>query len=64
MIRFEEVVKILDILTWVEVNKTGERTIYKGRLKDINPQEMADLKVYKVIPASTSKECYLEIDVL
>ncbi len=62
--KFEEIVKVLDVLTWVEVNRTGDRTIFKGRLKDINPQEMANYNVYKIIPASTSRETYLEIDVL
>lgn len=61
--RFEQIVSVLDILTWVEVLKTGDGVVYKGRLKDINPVEMADYRVYRVIPCGSSRETYLEIDV-
>lgn len=61
--RFEELIKVLDILTWVEVLKTGDGVVYKGRLKDIKPIDINDYRVYKVIPCATSRETYLEIDV-
>lgn len=61
--RFDELLKVLDVLTWVEVLKTGDGIVYKGRLKDINSIEMNDYRVYKVIPCATSRETYLEIDV-
>lgn len=61
--KFEEALKVLDVLTMVEVVKTGDRTVFKGRLKDINPTDMADYRVYKIMPCSTSRETYLEIDV-
>lgn len=61
--KFDELLKVLDVLTWVEVLKTGDGVVYKGRLKDINPAEMSDYRVYKVIPCATSRETYLEIDV-
>lgn len=61
--KFEELLKVLDVLTWVEVLKTGDGVIYKGRLKDINPTDMIDYRVYKVLPCATSRETYLEIDV-
>lgn len=61
--RFEELLKVLDVLTWVEVLKTGDGVVYKGRLKDINQIDMDSYRVYKVIPCATSRETYLEIDV-
>lgn len=61
--KFEEIIKVLHPLTWVEIVKTGDRTIYKGKLKDINLLEMADYHVYGLIPCSTSRETYLELDV-
>lgn len=61
--RIEELVKVLDVLTWVEVLKTGDSVVYKGRLKDINTTDMIDYRVYKVMPCATSRETYLEIDV-
>jgi hypothetical protein len=61
--KFEELLKVLDVLTWVEVLKTGDGIVYKGRLKDIKPLEMVDYNVYRVIPCATSRETYLEIDV-
>ena len=60
---FNELLKVIDVLTWVEVLKTGDRVVYKGRLKDINPIEMSDYRVYKIMPCATSRETYLEIDV-
>jgi hypothetical protein len=61
--RFEELVSILDVLTCVEVVKTGYGVLFKGRLRDINPIEMTEYRVYKVLPCATSRETYLEIDV-
>lgn len=61
--RFEELVNVLDVLTWVELLKTGDGVVYKGRLKDINLIDMADYRVYKVLPCATNRETYLEIDV-
>ena len=61
--RFEELVSILDVLTCVEVVKTGDRVLFKGKLRDINPIEMTEYRVYKVLPCATSRETYLEIDV-
>ena len=61
--RFEELVSILDVLTCVEVVKTGDGVLFKGRLRDINPIEMTEYRVYKVLPCATSRETYLEIDV-
>ena len=60
---FEELLKVLDVLTWVEVLKTGDGVVYKGRLKDINPTDMSGYRVYRVIPCGSSRETYLEIDV-
>lgn len=61
--KFEELLKVLDVLTWVEVLKTGDGVVYKGRLKDINSTDMMDYRVYRVIPCGSSRETYLEIDV-
>lgn len=61
--RFEEIIKVLHPLTCVEIVKTGDRTIYKGKLKDVSLLEMADYHVYGVIPCSSSRETYLELDV-
>lgn len=61
--KFENAIKVLDVLTWVEIVKTGDRTIYRGRLKDINISELEEYSVYKIVPMSNSKEVYLEIDV-
>lgn len=61
--KFEELLKVLDVLTWVEVLKTGDGVVYKGRLRDIKPTEMADYRVYQVLPCGSSKETYLEIRV-
>ena len=61
--KFEEALKVLDVLTMVEVVKTGDRIVFKGRLKDINPVEMTEYRVYKIMPCATSRETYLEIDV-
>jgi hypothetical protein len=61
--RFEELLNVLDVLTWVEVLKTGDGVVFKGRLKDINPMDMNEYRVYKVMPCATSRETYLEIDV-
>lgn len=61
--RYDELVKVLDVLTMVEIVKTGDRTIFKGKVKDSKPQDLTDLCVYRVIPCATSRETYLEIDV-
>lgn len=61
--KFEEILKIIDVLTWVEVVKNGDRIVFKGRLKDIKVDEMADYNVFKISPCSTSRETYLEINV-
>ena len=61
--KFEELIKVLDILTYVEILKTGDGVVFKGRLKDINPVDMTEYRVYKVLPCATSRETYLEIDV-
>lgn len=61
--KFPEILKVLDVLTWVEIVKTGDRTIFKGRLKDINLLELHDYNVIKVVPCATSRETYLEISV-
>ena len=63
IMKIEQLVSVLDILTYVEVLKTGDGLVYKGKLKDINPVEMANYRVYRVIPCATSRETYLEIDV-
>lgn len=60
--KFEDLVKVLDPNTHVEIfetsNRIVERTIFTGKL--------ANLKTYpeyvmRVIPQSTSREVYLEI---
>ena len=61
--KFEELIKVLDILTYVEILKTGDGVVFKGRLKDINPADMTEYRVYKILPCATSRETYLEIDV-
>ena len=61
--KFDEALKVLDVLTYVEIVKTGDRVIFSGRLKDIKPHELEELRVYKIIPCATSRETYLEIDV-
>lgn len=62
--KFEELVKTLDPDTRVEMvevnNRTIERTIFNGRIRN--------LKIYpdyvmKIMPQSTSRENYLEIQV-
>jgi hypothetical protein len=63
-IKFEYLAEVLDSLTVVEVLKTGEGVIYRGMLKDMKPNVMASYEPYKIIPCATSRETYLEIDVL
>ena len=60
---FEELVGVLDVLTYVEVVKTGDVILFKGRLRDINLIKMTEYRVDKVLPCATSRETYLEIDV-
>ena len=62
--KIEELLKVLDVSTWVEVLKTGDGVVYNGRLKDIKPQNMVDYRVYQVLPCATSRETYLEIRVI
>lgn len=62
--KFEQLISVLDVLTLVEIVKTGYGTIYNGRLKDIKPQKFVDYRVYQVLPCATSRETYLEIRVL
>lgn len=59
--RLDELIKVIDVLTVVEIVKNGDRTIYKGTLKDI--KDMQELRVYRVSPNSSSRQLYLEIDV-
>ena len=59
--RLDELIKVIDVLTVVEIVKNGDRTIYKGTLKDI--KDMQELRVYMVSPNSSSGQLYLEIDV-
>ena len=63
---FDEILKVLDVMTLVEVVKASsvnDKIVYTGRLKDIDSIKMLDYKVYKVMPCSTSRETYLQIDV-
>ena len=59
--RLDELIKVVDVLTVVEIVKNGDRTIYKGTLKDI--KDMQELRVYRISPNSSSRQLYLEIDV-
>lgn len=62
--KFEELVKTLDPDTRVEIfevnNRIIERTIFSGRIKNL--KTYPDY-VMKIIPQSTSRENYLEIQV-
>lgn len=62
--KFEELITVLDVLTYVEVKRTGEGVVYRGKLIDIKPQQYVDWSVYQVLPCATSRETYLEIRVL
>ena len=58
MVKFEELVKTLDVDTRVELyDKVGE-LIFNGKVKDL--KFMQDF-VLRIIPQSTSREVYLEI---
>ncbi len=58
MVKFEELVKTLDVDTRVELyDKVGE-LIFNGKVKDL--KFMPDF-VLRIIPQSTSREVYLEI---
>ena len=59
--RLDELIKVIDVLTVVEIVKNGDRTIYKGTLKDV--KDMQELRVYRISPNSSSRQLYLEIDV-
>lgn len=63
MLKIEELVKTLDVFTRVEIIKTGDRTIFSGKVKDIKIQDLEEFHIYKIMPCSTSRETYLEIDV-
>lgn len=62
--RFEELANTLDPDTRVEIvevnNRIIERTIFNGRIKNL--RTYPDY-VMKIIPQSTSRENYLEIQV-
>lgn len=62
-IKLEDLIPLIDVLTVVEIIKTGDRTIFKGRLKDLKPQEIMELSAYRIIPCATARETYLEIGV-
>ena len=58
MVKFEELVKTLDVDTRVELyDKVGE-LIFNGKVKEL--KFMPDF-VLRIIPQSTSREVYLEI---
>ena len=57
-LKFEDLTSVIDPLTWVEVIENGGFELFRGRLKDCKPLAMS---VIKVLPASTSREVYLEI---
>lgn len=58
MVKFEELVKTLDVDTRVELyDKVGE-LIFNGKVRDL--KFMPDF-VLRIIPQSTSREVYLEI---
>lgn len=63
MLKIEEVIKVLDVFTRIDIVKTGDRTLFSGKAKDIKLQELENFHVYKVMPCYTSRETYLEIDV-
>ena len=62
--KFEQLISVLDVLTCVEVKKTGEGIIYRGKLIDIKPHQYIDWNAYQVLPCATSRETYLEIRIL
>lgn len=58
MLKFEELVKTLDVDTRVELyDKVGE-LIFNGKVREL--KFMPDF-VLRIIPQSTSREVYLEI---
>lgn len=60
--KLEELVGIIDPLTWVEVSLTRDRMFFKGRFKDLKIKDF-DYRVLRILPSSTSRETYLEIKV-
>lgn len=62
--KFEDLIKTLDPDTRVEIfevnNRIIERTIFSGRIKNLKTYPDC---VMKIIPQSTSRENYLEIQV-
>lgn len=63
MLKIDDLIKTLDVFTRIEIIKTGDRTIFSGKVKDVKIQDLEDLHIYKIMPCSTSRETYLEIDV-
>lgn len=63
MRKIEELVKVLDVFTQVEIIRTGDRTLFIGKVKDIKTHEFDEFFIYKIMPCSNSRETYLEIDV-
>lgn len=58
MVKFEELVKTLDVDTRIELyDKVGE-LIFNGKVRDL--KFIPDF-VLRIIPQSTSREVYLEI---
>lgn len=58
MVKFEELVKTLDVDTRVELyDKVGE-LIFNGKVRDL---KFMPNFVLRIIPQSTSREVYLEI---
>lgn len=64
MLKFEDLIKILDPDTQVEILETNnriiERTLFTGKIRNL--KTYPDY-VMKIIPQSTSREVYLEIQV-
>lgn len=62
--KFEDLIKTLDPDTRVEIvelnNRIIEKTIFNGRIKNLKTYPD---RVMKIIPQSTSRENYLEIQV-
>ena len=58
MVKFEELVKTLDVDTRVELYDKGGELIFNGKVRNL--KFMPDF-VLRIIPQSTSREVYLEI---
>lgn len=57
-LKFEDLTPVLDPFTLVEIIENGGFEIFRGRLKDCKHLVKS---VRKILPASTSRETYLEI---